>query len=387
MSIDPQRRVRLVEAIQDSQLQALASISPPEVLLLTGYWPVMGASLALVTQDGDVCAIVPEDELDLALATSNANVTAYQPHSLDRLTKCSEALVEPLQKLAASLRISTGSIGIDSADRVQAASYQSSNHFRGSLAAILELAFPGVSVVSADSVLDCLESTKTAIELEQMRRASKLAETGFREADHTIAAGRREDEVAAELQAIFSRNANDGFERGNGYFFCMSGPNSAKAAGAYARTRRRILEEGDLVMIHANTVGDGFWTDITRTFVVGDASDQQKKMREAIEEARTAALQAIAPGALARTVDQAARDVLKEHGFGAEFKHATGHGVGFAATNPNALPRIHPRSPDVLAAGMTFNIEPAIYIDGVSGMRHCDVVACSESGADVLTDF
>lgn len=376
-----------MEAIQASQVQALVSVSPPEVLLLTGYWPVMGASVAIVTRDGDVSAIVPEDELDLALATSNANVTAYQPHSLERLTKWSEALVEPLQKLAASLHISTGSIGTDSADRVEPAPYQSSNHFRESLAAILQLAFPGVAVVSADNLLDRLGSNKTAIELEQMRRASRLAETAFRAADEAIDAGRREDEVAADLQAIFSCNANDGFERGSGYFFCMSGPNSAKAAGAYARTRRRVLEESDLVMIHANTVGDGLWTDITRTFVVGEASDEQKKMREAIDEARNAALQAIAPGASARTVDQAARNVLKEHGFGAEFKHATGHGVGFSATNPNALPRIHPRSPDVLAAGMTFNIEPAIYIDGVGGMRHCDVVACTESGPEVLTNF
>lgn len=387
MAIDPERRASLVAAMQASQLQALASISPPEVLLLTGYWPVMGASLAIVTRDGEALAIVPEDEADLALATSDANVTTYRPHDLERLTKSSEALLEPLQQLAAHLQIATGQIGTDSAESVQAASYQSSSHFRGSLAAMLQLAFPGASVVSADTVLTSLMSTKTATELDQMRRASQLTAAAFKEAEQAIRAGRREDEVAADIQSAFSRTANDGFERGNGYFFCMSGPNAAKAAAAYARTRKRVLEEGDWVMIHANTVGDGFWTDITRTFIAGNPSDQQKKMREAIDEARTAALNAIAPQAHAHAVDQAARDVLKKHGFGAEFKHATGHGVGFAATNPDALPRIHPRSPDVLAAGMTFNIEPAIYIDGIGGIRHCDVVACTESGAEVLTDF
>ncbi len=236
-------------------------------------------------------------------------------------------------------------------------------------------------------MLDRLKSVKTATEMDHIRRASRLAASGFAEAERAIAPGRREDEVAADIGAAFARIASDGFERGDGYFFCMSGPNSAKAAGAYARTRRRVIEEGDLVMIHANTVGDGYWTDITRTFIAGNPSGEQQKMREAIEEARTAALAAIAPGVTAKLVDKAARDVLKKHGFGAEFKHATGHGVGFAAANPDALPRIHPRSPDVLMAGMTFNIEPAIYIDGVGGMRHCDVVACTESGAEVLTDF
>lgn len=387
MSVDPQRRASVIAAMEGAQLQALATVSPPEVLLLTGYWPVMGASLAIATRGGDVCAIVPEDELDLALATSGAKITAYQPHTLDCLTKASEALTEPLRKLAATLHLAPGRIGIESADGIQAASYQSSNHFRGSLPAIIRRAFPEASLTSADELLDGLRSIKTAMELEKLRRASKLAETAFREAKQTIAAGRREDEVAADLQSVFARNANDGFQRGSGYFFCMSGPNSAKAAGAYARTRRRVIEDGDLVMIHANTVGDGYWTDITRTFVVGDPSDRQKKMRDAIDRARTAALQAITPGSPARMVDQAARDVLKQHGFGAEFKHATGHGVGFAATSPNALPRIHPQSPDVLAAGMTFNIEPAIYFDGIGGMRHCDVVACTESGVEVLTDF
>ena len=79
--------------------------------------------------------------------------------------------------------------------------------------------------------------------------------------------------------------------------------------------------------------------------------------------------------------------MLSKYGFGEEFKHSTGHGVGFAAANPNAIPRIHPHSPDILEAGMTFNIEPAIYIDGLEGMRHCDVVVCTPSGAEVLTDF
>lgn len=387
MPIDPERRASLVAAMQASQLQALASISPPEVLLLTGYWPVMGASLAIVTQEGEALAIVPEDEADLALATSDANITTYRPHDLDRLTKSSEALLEPLQQLAAHLHMAAGQIGTDSAESVQAASYQSSSHFRGSLAPLLQAAFPGASVVSADTLLAGLMSRKTAIELDQMRRAAQLTRAAFREAEQAIRAGRREDEVAADIQSAFSRTACNGFERGSGYFFCMSGPNAAKAAAAYARTRQRVIEDGEWVMIHANTVGDGFWTDITRTFVAGNPSEQQKKMREAIDEARAAALNAIAPQVHAHAVDQVARDVLKKHGFGAEFKHATGHGVGFAATNPDALPRIHPRSPDVLEAGMTFNIEPAIYIDGIGGIRHCDVVACTDAGAEVLTDF
>jgi Xaa-Pro aminopeptidase len=176
-------------------------------------------------------------------------------------------------------------------------------------------------------------------------------------------------------------------QRSYGFFFCMSGPNSAKAAAAYARSRERKIEDGDLVMIHANTCADGYWTDITRTYTAGAPTDRQDAMRGAIREARNAALDAIRPGALARDIDGTARSVMAAHGFGDAFKHSTGHGVGFAAANGNALPRIHPQSTDVLQVGMTFNIEPAAYFDGYGGMRHCDVVAVTSDGVEVLTEF
>lgn len=104
-------------------------------------------------------------------------------------------------------------------------------------------------------------------------------------------------------------------------------------------------------------------------------------------EARDAALHAAVPGAHASGIDATARDVLTRRGFGAQFLHAVGHGVGFAAADANAMPRLHPQSPDILEAGMTFNIEPAIYFKGEGGLQHCDVVACTESGAEVLTSF
>ena len=94
-----------------------------------------------------------------------------------------------------------------------------------------------------------------------------------------------------------------------------------------------------------------------------------------------------ARGVRAADVDAAAREVLASRGFGALFKHSTGHGVGFAAIDAGAQPRLHPASPDVLAAGMVCNVEPAIYIDGYGGIRHCDVVAVTEHGCEVLTPF
>ncbi len=389
MAIDSVRRNSIVESLKRSELVALASLSPPEVLLLTGYWPVMGQSLAVFSREGERYCIVPEDELELAKKTSDAEFIPYKPATLDRLTTPAAALIQPTRELFGRLNMSSGAVGTDLDAGMTAMAYQSVSRFRATVVSLLRSVGEDLRAVSADGLLARLRSIKTPIEIDHIRHASKLALKGFKEAGEIIAAGRREDEVAADIEAAFSRLAHDGFERGRGYFFCMSGPNSAKAAGAYARTRRRVLEQGDLVMIHANTVGDGYWTDVTRTFIVEveRPTQQQQHMEGAIAEARSAALRLLAPGIQARAVDAAARNVLIRHGFGAEFSHPTGHGVGFAAADPNALPRIHPKSPDVLEAGMTFNIEPAIYCEGVGGMRHCDMVACSPSGADLLTDL
>jgi Xaa-Pro dipeptidase len=147
------------------------------------------------------------------------------------------------------------------------------------------------------------------------------------------------------------------------------------------------LQERDTVLLHANTYVDGYWTDITRTFSVGEPSAESKQMFSAIADARRAALEQIRPGVLARDVDRAARDVLAKHGFAELFTHGLGHEVGFGAINAADIPRLHPRSPDRLRSGMTFNIEPAIYKDGVRGIRHCDVVMVTESEVEVLTPW
>ena len=110
-------------------------------------------------------------------------------------------------------------------------------------------------------------------------------------------------------------------------------------------------------------------------------------MYEAIFLARDAALDAIAPGVPAADVDARARRVLDSCGFGAGFEHGLGHSVGYAAIDHNARPRLHPASPDRLETGMVFNIEPAIYIPYLGGIRHCDMVAMSDKGPELLTPF
>jgi Xaa-Pro aminopeptidase len=387
MAVDPERHARIIGSLADSAFDALVCGSATEVLLLTGYWPVMGSSVAVFTSEGEAQVIVPEDEIELAEKTTAAKIIPYKPAGLHRLQSPAKALHEPLRR--AVQHLGRAKIGVQLDDGMQAASYAVSNEFRHSLVRLLYELHPDAEYLACDSLLNSLKAVKTAKELDLIRKACGVASAGFFAlAGVSINSGLREAEIAAAVQSAFeSARESEGLERSYGNFFCMSGPNSAKAAAAYARTRERVIEEGDLVMIHANTCADGYWTDITRTFTAGKPSPRHAAMRGAIDGARSAALQAIRPGVKACEVDEAARSVMRSHGFGDAFKHATGHGVGFAAANPNALPRIHPLSPDVLEPGMTFNVEPAAYFDGYGGMRHCDVVTVTASGASVLTQF
>lgn len=374
--------------MKQRHLDAFICGSASEILLLTGYWPVMGSSVALSTAEGDVHLVLPEDEVELAAATSEAALTPYKPAELDRITRSIDALSVPLRLLTSRLQLSQATIGMQIGQGMQPASYVSSNVFRSSLPDLIQSLLPQSTIVAGDGAMEEMKSRKTPTELDQMRKAAEIAAAGFEVVPNAIDEGRREAEVAAEVQAAFQSSVKAAdVQRSYGYFFCMSGPNSACASAAYARTRQRRIERDDLVMIHANTCADGYWTDITRTYTAGTPDGRQETMRTAITEARKAALARVRPRVAARDVDCAARSVMAAHGFGDAFRHSTGHGVGFAAANSNALPRIHPQSPDVLDVGMTFNIEPAAYFDGYGGMRHCDVVTVTADGVSVLTKF
>jgi Xaa-Pro aminopeptidase len=387
MAIDVERRERLVEAIKSSALDAILCSSPSEVLLLTGYWPVMGASIAILHATGEVKVVLPEDEVEIAEKTSDALRIPYKPAGL-------HTLESPLAQLAEKLRSATkdlthARIGMLMKEGMQPASYAVMSQFRSSLLELLREMLPGATFEGCDDLVETQKAAKTPKELGVMDTACRVAAVGFAKAEEAIATGLREAEVAAIVQQAFEATTEaTSLQRSYGFFYCMSGPNAARAAAAYARTRQRVIQRDDLVMVHANTCADGYWTDLTRTFTAGGPpTERQKEMRAAIMEAREAGLKAICPKVLGRDVDTAVRSVMERLGLGSAFKHASGHGVGFAAANPQGRPRIHPLSDDVLDVGMTFNLEPAAYFDGYGGMRHCDLVAVTADGARVMTEF
>jgi Xaa-Pro dipeptidase len=387
MQRDEERVSRIVRALQETGLDALVCSLPSNVLLLTGYWPVIGTAVAIVSRAGAVAVIAPSDERDLAKGGWADEIRCFESGSMEQIRTATETIQEPLIELLRALRVHRGPVGIESGAAFQPCSYAAVHLYGAEVQRVVRQAGP-VSLLPADELLARLRSIPTPAEIGQIRIACRIAQQAFCAGVRSIRSGQRETEVAAGFrQPLYSPVEGLRAGRADGFAFCMSGPNAAEAHRAYARSRDRAIAPGDLLLLHCNSYANGYWTDITRTYCLGDPNEQQRRMYEAVFAAREAALAAIRPGVRAAAVDRAARSELESYGFASEFKHPTGHGVGFAAIDHNALPRLHPRSEDRLEAGMVFNVEPAVYLDGIGGLRHCDMVLVTHTGIELLTPF
>lgn len=385
-----ERRRRTREALVKAQLDGVVCALPANVLLLSGYWPVIGNSLAVATKSGTLTLLVPEDEKEMAESGWADEVRTFSPASPTEIRSSIEIAGAHLAEVLADIQVGRGRIlGFESGPLFEPASYASMHLYGASVHDLLHLAARFVALVPARDMLAELRSSLTPHEIDRVRAACLVAQDAFLEGAGKLHTGLREVEVAALFRTPISLNAltRAYVRRADGFTFCMSGENSARAFAAYQISGTRRLQAGDLVIVHCNSYLDGYWTDITRTFCAGEMDAGKRAMYDAVFVARKAAIETIHDGVRAAEVDRAARHVLTERGFGETFKHGLGHGVGFHAINHNAIPRLHPASGDVLKVGMVFNIEPAIYIEGRAGLRHCDVVALTENGAEVLTPF
>ncbi len=379
------RRDALRDALRDAALDALLCARPSNVLLCSGYWPMVGTSCALVTRDGRVVVLAPSDERDLAGRAWADELRLFAAGGLADLHGAADAMRAPLADALRQLAQRGAQIGVEVAPAFEPSSYVATyRDLADALRALLDA--EGYVPVPADDMLARLRARKTPTEIERIAIACRIAADAFAAGAARLRPHLDEREAAEHFRAPLS-TPREPAERSGGRVSCMSGPNAARALGAYARSTSNRLAAGDLVLVHCNSQADGYWTDITRTYCLGQPREHQREMYDAVFAARAAALALIRPGARAADVDRATREAIRAHGFEGTFAHATGHGVGFAAIAHGARPRLHPASSDVLEPGMVFNIEPAIYLEGEAGLRHCDVVVLRDDGPVVLTPF
>jgi Xaa-Pro aminopeptidase len=389
MAVDSESIDRNITALRETHLDLVICALPINVLLLSGYWPVIGNAICVFTSDGETHLFVPEDEKRFTEKSWADRVVTFLAGSLDSVDNLISSIWTPLYEWLSSVVAGQPRIGLEGGPVHVPAPYVAMNIYGDALPELLRSMLPHAAFFIADQHLTRLRSTLTRNEIEKVRIACSIAAGAFDAGRTRLRSGVTERQAANAFRDGLNAPAK-GFEsvtRMDGQTFCMSGRNSYNASAAFQYSGGRRLAPHDVVLIHCNSCVDGYWTDITRTYSLGKPDERTQRSFDAVLAARQAALNEIGPGVRAADVDRAARAVTEACGFGNEFKHGLGHAVGFHAIDHNAPPRLHPKSPDTLETGMVFNIEPAIYIENSAGVRHCDMVAVTDGGAELLTPF
>jgi Xaa-Pro dipeptidase len=381
------REQRLREALHAANLDALICRLPENVLLLTGYWPMNGMSFACFPADGEPLLLVPEGERAQAEAGRWRDVRTFGTGGVEH--------GDPLEAVAAQLRTARGALGIAGAaprigyegsfesvapPHVSGEGVASSLPTQHMLAAVF-----GATPADASDLLQTQRAVKTPEEIAGVRRAVAVADMGcavFREALRPDV--RECDMVAAVESAIIMRGVGfEGAHAVRGWATVLAGPASVDAGRPFQLSTTRAIAAGESAVLELGVVVDGYWADLTRTYVAGEPSARQRTIHTVVLAAHDAAIAVLRPGISGSDVDHAAREVVTKAGFGAAFPHQTGHGLGFRYHEDRPL--LHPRDARPLAAGMVVTVEPGIYLPGEFGLRIEDDVLVTESGAESLS--
>ena len=236
----------------------------------------------------------------------------------------------------------------------------------------------GMELARRRGLVESLRAVKEPGELAAIRRATEVTNRTYERLAEERFSGRTEKELVWRMMELFHE---EGADEPAFAIDIAAGPT---AASPHAVPGDRVVEEGELVLVDAGAKVDGYCSDCTRTFAVGEISDSLHEIYELTRLAQQAGLDAVRPGAIGRDVDAAARAVIADAGYGESFGHGLGHGIGLLV---HEAPNLRPESTDVLAAGNAVTVEPGIYLSVVGGVRIEDLVVVTEDGCDALTTF
>jgi Xaa-Pro dipeptidase len=212
-----------------------------------------------------------------------------------------------------------------------------------------------------------------------MRRAVRVAQNALEATIPSIKIGMAEKELAAELVTQLLKH---GSEPELPFSPIVSGgPNSANP---HASPTERKLQAGDLLVIDWGATVDGYISDLTRTFAVGQVQTEYEKIHKVVQEANAAGRAAGKPGVPCADVDKAARAVIEGAGYGQYFTHRTGHGIGMEG---HEEPYMRGDNMQILEPGMAYTVEPGIYLPGRNGVRVEDNIVVIETGSESLSDM
>ena len=379
---DIERWERVQAKLAESKVDALVCRLTEHVLMLSGYWPVLGRSVVVFPAEGKPVLIVPVSEREEAERGWISDVRTFRAWRIGDADP--EASVTRLiGEVCAEQGLKGKRIGYESSFGDIAATQRFFEPWAGVHTALPDWQRAcGGDWVDFGAELVELSGVKTEREIARVRVANEVADFGLAAFFREAVPGRRESEIAAAVEsAILTQGIGyQGVVHARGEAEVISGARTGWAWD-FPTTTGRVVESGDLVLIEFAVVADGYWCDLTRTVVAGKVNKQQRRLAEAQRAAYKAALAAMKPGVPDPEPDAAGRKALEEFGMRDLFAHHTGHGIGFRYHEP--IPSVHPDSNGVLRAGMITSLEPGLYGE-TFGYRVEDNVLITTTGAEPL---
>lgn len=345
-----QRTARLRAAMQESGLDGLLVSAPSNIFYLSGFRGSAGALL-----------ITPDQAL--LLSDFRYRLQAQEQAPAFQFVEIHQGLFRGVADAALQ-------------HRVRRLGYHPA-HLTCDRRDQLSEAAPELDLAPAPDLVEDLRAIKSPTEVDLIRTAASLADLALARIISLLRPGARERDLALEAEFLMRR---EGAEAAAFDLIVASGPRSALP---HAETTGRQLQPGDLVVIDIGARFKGYCSDMTRTLAVRSASPQAKEIYQLVHRAQRAAVSALKAGVTCGEVDSAARSIIEQAGYGDDFGHGLGHGVGIET---HEAPRLRPSEETELASGHIVTIEPAIYQPGFGGVRLEDLLAVQTDGSETLTN-
>lgn len=357
-----QRQTRLASALASSKFSALALNPGPSLIYLTGlHFHLMERPVVAIFSPGHPpTLIIPELE---------AAKVSELPYLLNVFTygEDPEKWHEIFSQAARTASISGKTVGVEPT-RLRLLEFR-----------LLKKAAGNARFQSAESVISELRIRKDESEIAALRQAAVIAQKALQATLPSVKPGLTERQIAAMLTIqLYQQGSDPEFSFTP---IVSSGPNSANP---HAVPSDRELQAGDLLVIDWGAMSQGYTSDITRTFAIGEVDDELSKIAQIVDRSNAAARRMVRPGIKAEEIDHTARRVIEEAGYGAYFIHRTGHGLGMEG---HETPYIRAGNQLILEPGMVFTIEPGIYLPGRGGVRIEDDIVVRDDGGESLTDL
>ena len=350
------RMARVVDQSGEAGLDAVVVAPGPDLVWLTGYRPtaITERLTLLVLAPGTTPALlVPVLERPDAEAAAGAAALEVRDWTDGS---------DPYRAAAGRLR-ADGRFGISDATW--------SAHLLG-----LQQTLPRSRFVALGECLPMLRAVKGPDELERLAAAGAAADVTYREIVELPFEGRLETDVAGDLARLLRAHGHEQVD----FTVVGSGPNGANP---HHEAGDRRIQHGDAVVLDFGGLMHGYGSDTTRTVTVGEPTPEVRQVHDIVRDAQQAAFEAVRPGIACQEVDRVARAVIAEAGYGEQFIHRVGHGIGVTTHEP---PYMVEGEEQPLRPGMCFSIEPGIYLPGRFGVRIEDIVTVTDSGGRRLNN-